>query len=222
MKLTTTQTTGIFYLGLALMGLFSFLFARENIYIADDAAMTAANLIEKESLARFGIAAEVALVGFQALAAVWFFKLFRKQDSFAAGLIAVFGMANAVAILISSAMWLGALDAATANGADQATTAQMLFGLHENIWLVANLFFGLWLLPMGYLVLRAKMPNALAWFLVAGGVGYILAAFAMIILPEQTTLADILPISATIGEFWIIGYMLFKPVRLGKSTRQTD
>ncbi len=209
-QLTTAQTTGLLYLGLALAGLFSFLFARENIYVVGDGVLTTTNLVEKETLARFGIAAEVALVGFQALAAVWFFKLFSKRDSFVAGLIAVFGMVNAVTILISSAMWLGALNAALSG---QSTSAQMLFESHENIWVVSNLFFGLWLIPMSMMVQKAKMPTALAWFLMAGGIGYILATFVTIILPEQTDFADLLPLPATIGEFWIIGYLLFKPVR---------
>ena len=209
-KITTARTTALFYLGVALTGLFSFLFARENIYVAGDAVLTSANLVEKETLARFGIASEVALVGFQALAAVWFFKLFRKRDSFSAGLIAVFGMVNAVAILISSAMWLGALNAALAG---QSATAQMLFDNHENIWIVSNLFFGLWLIPMGMMTKKAKMPTALAWFLIAGGIGYILAAFITVLLPAQTNTADLLPMPATVGEFWIIGYLLFKPVK---------
>jgi hypothetical protein len=210
LKLSTARTTALFYLGVALMGLFSFLFARENIYVAGDATMTSANLVDKETLARFGIAAEVALVGFQALAAVWFFKLFRKRDTFTAGLIGVFGMVNAVAILISSAMWLGALNAALSG---QTETAQMLFDSHENIWIVSNLFFGLWLIPMGIMAKKAKMPTALAWFLIAGGVGYIIGGFIAILSPAQTNIAELLAIPATVGEFWIIGYLWFKVVK---------
>lgn len=190
------------------MGIFSFLFARENIYVDGDAIMTASNLVEKETLARFGIAAEVALVGFQALAAIWFFKLFRKKDSFTAGSIATFGIVNAIAILVSSAMWLGALNSALAG---DSVTAQMLFDNHENIWLVSSLFFGLWLIPMGVMAHKVKMPSALPWFLKIGGLGYIFATFVMILLPEQTNIADLLIVPATIGELWIIGYLLFKP-----------
>lgn len=112
--LTDTRVTGLLYLGLAITGMFVFLFARSNIYVDGNAQLTNTNLLEKESLARLGIAAELVLVIFQALAAVWFYKLFSKVDNFAAGLVAVFGTVNAVAILISSAMWLSALNASTA------------------------------------------------------------------------------------------------------------
>lgn len=212
MKLTTAKVTGLLYLGLALTGMFAFLFARDKLLVDGDAVATAANLVADEGLARLGIAAEVALVGFQALVAVWFYKLFRSKHSFGAGLIAVFGMVNATAILIASAMWLTALNVATNGG--QADTVYVLFGLHENIWLVASLFFGLWLLPMAYMAKLAKMPRPLVWFLVAGGVGYILSTFTAILLPEQTGLTEALPLAATVGEFWIIGYLLFKKVRV--------
>ncbi len=211
MKLNTAKLTGLFYLALAITGVVAYLFARDKLFVDGDAAATAANLVKQESLARLGIAAEIALVGFQALAAVWFYKLFRRKDNFTAGLIAVFGMVNAVIILAASAAWLGALDNAISGGA--ATNTQLLFNLHENLWLVGSLFFGLWLIPMGYAVKLAKMPIALAWILILGGVGYVLSTFSAVLLPDQSTLTDLLPFFATIGEFWIIGYLLFKPVK---------
>lgn len=211
MKLTTAKLTGLFYLGLAVTGVLAFLFIRDKVYVDGDALATSSNLITKEGFTRFGIAAEVAVAGFQALAAVWFFKLFRKKDSFSAGLIAVFGLINTVVILAASAMWLSALDVAINNG--QAELSQLLFTIHENLWLVGKLFFGLWLLPMAYMANAMKFPKAMVWFLVLGGVGYILSTFTAVLLPEQTSLTEALPIAATVGEFWMIGYLLFKPVK---------
>lgn len=206
---TTARLTGLFYLGLAITGVFAFLFAREKIFVDGDTLATATNLVDKETLARWGIAAEVGITGFQALVAVWFFKLFRKKESFAAGLIAAFGLINAVAILVASAFWLSALHAA---GSD-ASTAYTLFDLHESMWMVSSLFFGLWLLPMAYAARKTKMPYGLAFFLMLGGVGYVLATFTGIVLPNNTALTEALPMPATIGEFWMIGYLLIKPIK---------
>ncbi len=207
--LTDTRITGILYLGLALTGLFVFVFARSNIYVDGNALATSINLLEKQNLARFGIATELALVIFQALVAIWFYKLFRKIDSFASGLITVFGIINAIAILISSAMWLSALNASIAG--NQAALVYNLLNLHESIWMVSGIFFGLWLIPMGYLTHKTKMPKALAGILTLGGIGYILSTFILILIPSLKTLAESLPMIATIGEFWIIGYLLIKP-----------
>lgn len=206
---TDTRITGILYLGLALTGLFVFLFARSNIFVDGNALATSTNLLEKESLARMGIAMELALVIFQALVAIWFYKLFKNVNSFASGLIAVFGTINAIAILISSAMWLSALKASVMG--NPLVLVYDLLNLHESIWLVSGIFFGLWLIPMGYLTYKAKMPKALAGFLILGGIGYILSTFILILFPRFVTLAEALPMFATIGEFWIIGYLLIKP-----------
>lgn len=210
MKLTTAQTTGLLYLGVAVTGVLAFLFASSQLYVDGNGAETAANVVSREGLARFGLAAELALVVFQALAAVWFYKLFAKADQFHARLIAIFGMVNAIAILIASAAWYGALQSALAG---QASQTQLLFDLHNNIWSVSALFFGLWLIPMGYAAKAAKLPVALAWILILGGAGYVLSAFTQVLLPTMTGLTSALPMLATVGEFWMIGYLLFKPVK---------
>lgn len=208
MKLTTARLTGLFYLGLAVTGVFAFLFAKDQLFVDGNAVETTANLINNETLARFGIAAEILLVGFQALTAVWFYKLFKNKDSFASGLIAVFGVVNAVVILVAAAFWLLALNTALASGAD--STVQTLFQSHDALWSVGALFFGLWLLPMAYMAHKVKMPRLMIWFLVAGGLGYVVSTLTSVVFPEQTMLNEMLSIPATVGEFWIIGYLLFK------------
>jgi hypothetical protein len=211
MKLTRARLTGLFYLGLVITGVFAFLFAREQLFVEGNALETMTNLTDNETLARFGIAAMILIAGFQALAAIWFFKLFRKKDSFAAGLITVFGMVNSIVILTASAFWLMALNTALAGGME--SSVQSLFEAHDALWQVGALFFGLWLLPMAYMAQKYNMPRVMVWFLVAGGVGYVLSTFTSVVLPEQTTLTEVLPMPATIGEFWMVGYLLFKDVK---------
>ena len=207
--LTDTRVTGLLYLGLALAGGFAFMFANAQLYVAGDPSATTLNLIQQEPLARLGIAVELLMVTFQALAAVWFFKLFRKLDTFSAGLIAVFGTVNAVTTLIATALWLSALNLALANGT--SALAHNTFGMHETIWSVSGIFFGLWLVPMGILASKAKMPKTLAAFLIAGGVGYVISTFISILLPGQKVITNLLTIPATVGELWMIGYLLVKP-----------
>ena len=78
---TTARTTGLLYLGVGVTGMLGFLLIRREIYVAGDAAATYANLVEREMLARLGIAFELLVVLTQALAAVWFYKLFRTVSS---------------------------------------------------------------------------------------------------------------------------------------------
>jgi hypothetical protein len=83
------------------------------------------------------------------------------------------------------------------------------------MWGVGALFFGLWLIPMGYVVYTARlMPRALGAILVAGGATYLASAFVMYLWPDAPgAIAGVLTTLPTIGEFWIIGYLLTIGVR---------
>lgn len=215
----TARLTGLFYLGLAITGMAGFLVVRPALHDPMDGAASVANLVDKEWLARTGVALELGVVLTQALVAVWFFKLFRSVDSFAAGCIAVFGMVNAVAILASATVLSTALsvalDPSIAPGGDAAATVQLMYAISQASWAGGNLFFGLWLIPMGYaVVVSGWMPRLLGYVLVVGGVGYTLAGFAVVLLPAAPEMAEaVLTIPATIGELWIIGYLLVFGVR---------
>ena len=74
----TARFTGLFYLGLAITGLLGFMIIRNQIFVADDSAATLAHLVERETLARWGIVMEVGIVFTQTLTALWFFQLFRS------------------------------------------------------------------------------------------------------------------------------------------------
>ncbi|MBF8253117.1 MAG: hypothetical protein HW379_1459 [Actinobacteria bacterium] len=206
--MSVSRTTGLLYLGLAVSGIISFLGIRSQVFVEGNAAETVSKLLEKESLARVGIAFEILIVLTQALAALWFYKLFKKLDSFTAMTLAVFGMVNAVAILTAAAFWLNALNSALASNPAELT--YNLLSIHNDIWTVGTLFFGLWLIPMGYLARKALMPKALAGFLIIGGAFYLASTFVVVLFPSQDSLASLMTMPGTIGEFWIIGYLLFK------------
>ena len=221
----TARTTGLLYLGVGITGMLGFLLIRPEIYVAGDSAATLANLVEREMLARLGIAFELLVVLTQALAAVWFYKLFRTVSSTAAGSLAAFGLVNSTAILSSAAFLVTALtvalDPALAPGGDAAATVQLMYETSGAFWGVGALFFGLWLIPMGYLVLASRwMPRPLGRILMAGGVGYILSAFVVYLIPGVPDAVELaLTMLATVGEFWMIGYLLIKGVRTDTEPR---
>ena len=215
----TARAAGLWYLALALTGMVGFLLIRPRLYVNGDPAATLANLVERVGLARTGLALELAIVLTQALAAVWLYKLFRSANGTAAWALAVFGLANAVVILMSAGFMATALtvsgDFSLAPGGDAAATVQLMYQLSSNSWGVGSLFFGLWLIPMGYVASGSGlMPKWLGRILIIGGVGYMLSAFVNYGLPGAPAwLGEGLSLPATVGEFWMIGYLLLKGIR---------
>lgn len=215
----TARVTGSLYLGLAITGALGFLLVRPAIYVPGNPAATARNLVEHAALARLGVVLELAIVLTQALTAVWFYKLFRSLNPVAAGSLAAFGLVNAVAILGSAAFMATAAavaaDASLAPGGDVAATTQLLYELSHKFWGVGTLFFGLWLIPMGYIAISAgPLPKALGWTLIVGGLGYVVSALLSNGLAGAPRwLVDGLGLPATVGELWTIGYLLFVGIR---------
>lgn len=213
----TARLTGLAYLGLAVSGMVAFLLVRQELYAPDDAAVTLTNLVEREGLARLGIAADLTVVLTQALAALGFFRLFRHADAFAAGAVAAFGLVNSVIILVATAFSATALDVAlseTVGQDDRAASVQLLYGISGAAWEVGGLFFGLWLLPMGWLAWRSGyLPRPLGWVLVAGGVGYIVSTYLTYLAPGAASWSGAITVPASVGELWMIAYLLWKGVR---------
>jgi hypothetical protein len=79
----TARKAGIWYLVLAISGVLGFLVLHPQIYVSNDLPKTLANLQEQETIARLRLLAEFVIIVSQALAAVYFFKLFKDIIHFA-------------------------------------------------------------------------------------------------------------------------------------------
>ncbi len=152
-------------------------------------------------------------------AAVWFYKLYRSVRPVAGVAVAAFGLVNAVAIMASATFMATAAavagDRPLVAGGDPAAAVGLLHQLSTHAWGIGALFFGLWLIPMGWAtVTTRRFPVALGWVLIVGGVGYLLSALADYGLASPPgALVEGLAFPATIGEFWMIGYLLIRGIR---------
>lgn len=215
----TARATGAWYLGLAITGLIGHLLIRSALYAPEDPSSTTSNLLDHGWLAQLGLLMEVLIVTTQALTAVWFYRLFRDLNASAAGALRAFGLVNAIAIMASAVFLAGALtvvnDPTLAPGGDVGATVQLMYVLSGHAWGVGALFFGLWLIPMGYIVVTSgRMPRGLGWLLIVGGCGYIASAlldYGWADAPDGLVAA--LPAPASVGEFWMIGYLLIVGIR---------
>ena len=132
-------------------------------------------------------------------------------------------MVNAVAILVQRGVRSPPRSRSRSSRSATPAHAQLMYLVSENLWGVGGLFFGLWLIPMGWCVLRSgSMPRALGWVLIIGGVGYVLSAFVRYLVPGRVGAGR--PAGdpgRPVGEFWMIGYLLIRGVdRRARADRQ--
>lgn len=211
----TARTAGIWYLAMAISGVLGFLIFHSQVFDSQDPGKTLSNLVDQESVARTRLLLEFAIIVSQALTAVWFYRLFKNIIEWAAWAVGAWGMMNSVAIMISAIAMSSAIEIAhsTQSIEDKVILIELLSSLSANSWGVGGLFFGLWLIPLGYIITSSKrMPFWLGVTLIAGGFGYLVST-TLSYSGIESSLLQYLTVPATIGEFWMIGYLLIFGIR---------
>jgi hypothetical protein len=88
-------------------------------------------------------------------------------------------------------------------------------GMQQNGYLIASMFFGLWLLPLGYLVIKSGyFPRVLGVLLIIGCFAYVASLFAQVFVPGLgKTIAPVFIALAGVAELSFIAWLLVKAVK---------
>ncbi|MEV0970059.1 DUF4386 domain-containing protein [Microtetraspora glauca] len=217
------RTAGLFYLIVAILGGFAHFFSRGEVYRPGDATGTARNVVAHADLVRAGFVADLVQAAFFLFTAMTLYVLLKHVNRNAARAMVIF-VAVAVAIIcLNMVHQLAALLVATdtsyvgalgARGSDALVL--LMLDLQHYGYLIAQIFFALWLLPLGYLVHRSGMfPRVLGVLLVIGCVGYLLDTFTLFLAPDLGAALDpFLVAPAGIAEIAMLLWLLVKGVRI--------
>jgi hypothetical protein len=147
----------------------------------------------------FRLGLVIALItGFLFLMVAWgLYVLLRRVDR---NLALLFLVLNAVGVAIQGAsfLWLVSAmlqgDAASHMEAYSAAQAEGLAYLSINVykagWVTAQLFFGTWLFPLGYLVYKSGyLPRFLGVLLVLDGIGVLVWFLQALLLPDYRAIS---------------------------------
>ncbi len=163
------RLAGLLYLVVAVCGGFAELFARSTVKAADDVAEA---LRDGSDLMAVAFAADLVAYTCFLLVGIALYALVKDVHRTAA--IAMLTM-NAVSVALQCANLVNHAGAVLAaqRGADEL--AVLFLDLHGVGYLVAQVFFGGWLIPLGWLVVRSgAVPRVFGYALMVGGVGYLL------------------------------------------------
>jgi hypothetical protein len=89
--------------------------------------------------------------------------------------------------------------------------------MRSNGYTLNAMFYGPWLLPLGYLVIRSGyFPRVLGWLLVIGGLGYLTLLLATFLAPDTGAGAEsVLGAVSGIPELVFMAWLLIRGVRVG-------
>jgi hypothetical protein len=202
------RVAGLFYLLIALTGPFVLLYVPGKLFVPGDATATANNILAHALLFRtyivVGILSELFFI---ALVLALYHLLNGVSRELATVMVilvlidvplAFLGIANQIATLtiVHGADFLSVFDQPQRNA-----LAALLININRHEVLVSEIFWGLWLLPLGLLVYRSRfLPRFLGVWLFINGIAYVVISFTGILLPQHLGIVNTISFPILFGE----------------------
>ena len=209
------RIAGLLYLLVGIFGGFAQGFVYPKIYVAGDVATTAANLIANSGLVRLGVVADFFDNTIWVFLALILYRLLKHMNKGAAGAMVVLVAIGAGITMLNAVFEFEALRVATgavnlASVAGSNALASLLIDTQHYGLLIAQIFFGLWLVPLGYLAFKSGwFPKALGVVLLFGAVCYLVDTLGAFLVPDVgKAIHGYVTIPSAIAEIWTVGYLL--------------
>ena len=216
------RIAGLLYIAVGILGAFAFAAVYSAMYVAGDAAATARNLVSNAGLVRVGVAADLIQVTVWVFLAMTLYVLLRHVSGYAARamvvLVTIGASLSFVNILFEFQGMRIATDpgyAAAAGTAGTDALVMLMLDLQHYGYLIAGIFFGLWLVPLGYLAFKSGMfPKFLGIVLVVAGIGYLFDTLTAFVVPDfSTPVHAVAALLGIVAEVSLLAYLLIKGVR---------
>jgi hypothetical protein len=221
----TARFAGVLYLLNGITSAFAFAYVIAKVYVAGDAPLTAANVVANSGLVRIGVVADLFQATVWVFLGMTLYLLLKHVNKNTAGVMVVLVTVGAAIVCLNDVFQFVAVRVATETSyaaalGDEGSNALvlLLLDIHHYGFLIAQIFFGLWLVPLGSLAYKSDLfPKALGVVLIVGGGCYLVGMVAVFLVPDFGEKINILvTIPSAIAEIWMVLYLLVVGVRAQK------
>jgi hypothetical protein len=214
----TARTAGLLYLLMSIPGVFSLLYVPSTLIVRGDATATANRIVTSEFPFRTGIVCELIYATLFIFVARTLYRLLSEVNKTQASLMVTLAVVSVPITFLNVLNEIAALTLMRGGGflsifeKRQLDALAMLFlSLHGNGILLAQIFWGLWLVPFGLLVFKSGfLPRILGVLLIIACFGYVASSFTFLLLPSHGNIVSRFAIVLTLAEFPIILWLLIK------------
>jgi len=217
------RIAGLLYLIVGIFGGFAVGYVTPMLYVPGDAATTAGNVVANAGLVRISVIADLLQATVLVFLAMTLYLLLRHVHKNVATAMVIIVVIAATIMCLDKVFQFAALQVAgdatytAAFGvAGSNALVLLLLEMHHYGYLIAQIFFGLWLVPLGYLAYKSGMfPKALGIVLVVAGASYLVDMLAAFLVPDfSKQIHGFLSIPPIIAEVWMLIYLLWKGVKV--------
>ena len=217
--MTTARTAGFLYLLQIPLGVFGILYIPKALVVLGDAAATANNILAHEFLFRLSMVSAILAALVTVVTALFLYKVLKPVHKNYARLmvictlvvapISMLNELNHVAVLLL----LNSPEIITIFTTSQLHTLMSIFlEVQEYGIQIVGIFFGLWLLPMGYLVYKSGyIPKIIGVFLMITCLGYLIDFVTFFLFPN---FGVIISEYAWLGEVMMVSWLLIKGINV--------
>jgi len=220
------RIAGFLYLLVGIFGGFAEGYVEPKMYVAGNAAATAGNIVANAGLVRLGVVADLLDATFFVFVALALYVLLKHvHKSVARAMLVLVMLAAGITCMAATFEFealrvaTGAVDLGALGAGGSSAMVLLLADLQHYGLLTAQIFFGLWLAPLGYLAYRSGwFPKALGVVLIAAAASYIVDLLVAFLAPDIAKsihgFATILPAfaePAMVLYLLVIGVWIRKP-----------
>jgi hypothetical protein len=211
------RIAGFLYLLNAITSGFAFGYVLSKVYVPGNAATTAGNVVANAGLVRAGVVADLFQGTVWVFLAMTLYILLKHVHQSAARAMVVLVTVGAAIVCLNDVFQFESVRVATDGSyaaafgaAGSRAVVLLLLEIHHYGFLVAQIFFGLWLVPFGYLAYKSAMfPKALGVALIVGGACYLVGMLAVFLVPDNGEKINVfVTIPSAIAEISMVVYLL--------------
>jgi hypothetical protein len=175
------RITGVLYLLTMVTGIFAQGFVSERLFVSGDAAATATNILTHKGLLQLAFAVYLIEMACQIAITALFYELLKPAGRSVSLVAAFLGLAGCIiktfsrVFFIAPLLVLGGARYLSVFSAEQLQAlALLLFKVNDRGAAMALVFFGLYALLTGYLIIKSTfLPRILGVLSVLGGLGWL-------------------------------------------------
>ena len=217
------RTAGFWYLLMAITGPIGLLYVPSKLIVPGDATATASNIEASELLFRIGIVSNlVCQIAFIFLVLALYRLLKGVNQQHASLMVALVLVAVPIAFLnmlnpLAALLLLSDEGFLTVFEPDQLHALVMVFlNLQEHGNIIAEIFWGLWLFPFGWLVFKSGFfPKILGVLLIIACFGYLVHSLTFLLFPHyEAIVSSYAAVPEAIGELSMVLWLLIKGVNV--------
>jgi hypothetical protein len=219
------RVAGILYLFVGIFGGFAEGFVDPKMYAAGNVLASVGNVVSNTGLVRMGVVSHLLDGTFFVFTALALYSLLQHVNkSVARAMLTLVILATGI-ICLNAVFQFEALRVATDNSyatslgvAGSNSLVMLLLDSQHYGTLIAQVFFGLWLIPLGYLAYTSGLfAKWLGVVLIAGGICYIIDLLAAFLLPAfGQQIHGFVTIPSAIAEISMVLYLIIIGVKTVK------